>query len=60
MNNGLVFSNVVCPTALSSGHQQLFSIDTFIGEIHTMVEIPHADLLVPRQIWCTGEGYGWC
>lgn len=60
MSNCLVFSNVVCPTALSSGHQQQFSIDNLIGEIHAMVEIPHVDLLVPRQNRCTGEGYGWC
>lgn len=49
MSNGLVFPNVVCPKALSSGHQQLFSIDGLIGEIHTMVEIPHG------ICWCQGR-----
>lgn len=60
MNNCLAFPNIVCRTALSLGHQQLFSIDVFIGDIHTMVEIPHVDLLVSRQNQCTGDSSGWC
>lgn len=60
MNNCLEFANTVCLIALSSGPQQPFSMDAFIGEIHTRVEILHVDLLVSRQNQCPGEGCGWC